>query len=101
MSKFVIGVDSSTTSCKAIAWDAQGAALAEGRGGPFVMLQPQPNFYEQQAEPWWHGLCAALKDLGSKIDLAKPSHLHDPPARDVCAGGCERQSAAQRHHLAG
>ena len=75
MEKFVIGVDSSTTSCKAIAWDAQGKALAEGRGGPFAMLQPEPNFYEQHAEPWWQGLCAALKDLGNKIDLAQAQAL--------------------------
>ncbi len=68
---FVIGVDSSTTSCKAIAWDASGRALAEGRGGPFALLSPQPNFYEQHAEDWWHALCAALQDLGHKIDLTR------------------------------
>jgi xylulokinase len=73
---FVIGVDSSTTSCKAIAWDAQGRALAEGRGGPFAMLSPEPNFYEQHAEEWWRALCVALKDLGSKIDFAQ--------ARAIC-----------------
>ena len=70
MSKqFVIGIDSSTTSCKAIAWDAHGRALAEGRGGPFALLSPDPNFYEQHAEDWWRGLCSALQDLGHKLDL--------------------------------
>lgn len=76
MEEFVIGVDSSTTSCKAIAWDRHGHALAEGRGGPFAMLQPEPNCYEQNAELWWHALCAALKELGGQIDLRR--------ARAIC-----------------
>jgi xylulokinase len=75
MSQFVIGVDSSTTSCKAIAWDAQGQALAEGRGGPFPLITPNPNFYEQNAELWWQALCAALRNLGSKIDLARAAAI--------------------------
>jgi len=71
MIEFVIGVDSSTTTCKAIAWDRHGQALAEGRSEPFALLRPEPTFYEQQAEWWWDGLCAALSDLGHKVDLAQ------------------------------
>lgn len=107
MKTFVIGVDNSTTSCKAIAWDAQGRALAEGRGGPYTMLQPEPSFYEQNAEQWWIGLCAALKDLGSKIDLAQaqaiclthqretfvPVDVHGKPLRNAITWIDERSRA--------
>lgn len=68
---FVIGVDSSTTSCKAIAWDASGRVLAEGRSPTFQLVSPQLGWYEQNAESWWDGLCQALRDLGAQIDLGR------------------------------
>ncbi|MCS6847758.1 MAG: FGGY-family carbohydrate kinase [Anaerolineae bacterium] len=67
---FVIGVDSSTTSCKAIAWDRRGRALAEGRAS-FQLLSPQLGWYEQDAERWWDGLACALRDLGTQLDLSR------------------------------
>jgi len=67
---FVIGVDSSTTSCKAIAWDRQGHALAEGRAS-FQLSSPQIGWYEQDAGSWWTGLVQALRDLGAQIDLTR------------------------------
>ena len=39
----VIGIDSSTTACKAIAWDRAGRAVAEGRAA-YPLLQPRPNW---------------------------------------------------------
>ncbi|MEM4644076.1 MAG: FGGY-family carbohydrate kinase [Candidatus Methanomethylicaceae archaeon] len=75
MSKsLVIGIDSSTTACKAIAWDAQGQATAEGRSA-YPMLHPRPTWYEQDADQWWIGTCAALKELISKIDISKVEAL--------------------------
>jgi sugar (pentulose or hexulose) kinase len=71
---FVIGIDSSTTACKAIAWDAHGTALAEGRA-TYPLLEPQPTWYEQDACDWWRGTCAALKDLSSRIDLSRAEAL--------------------------
>jgi sugar (pentulose or hexulose) kinase len=64
---FVIGIDSSTTGCKAIAWDRHGRACAEGRAA-YPLLQPAANWYEQDAEQWWRGTCAALAQLLSQID---------------------------------
>ena len=58
----VIGVDSSTTSCKAVAWDRSGRAVAEGRAG-HPTSNPRPGWYEQDAELWWAGLCSALDQL--------------------------------------
>lgn len=67
---FVIGVDSSTTSCKAIAWDRQGRALAEGRAA-FQLSSPQIGWYEQDAERWWEGFVCALRDLATQLDLSR------------------------------
>lgn len=58
----VIGVDSSTTACKAIAWDASGNAVAETRT-TYATLSPEPNWYEQNAEDWWRALCIVLQEL--------------------------------------
>lgn len=74
MERLVIGVDSSTTACKAIAWDRQGQAVAEGRA-TYSLLQPRPNWYEQDAEAWWDGLCAALESLLARIDVAQVDAL--------------------------
>jgi xylulokinase len=39
----VIGIDCSTTTSKAVAWDHEGNHVAEGRGS-FEMLSPQPGW---------------------------------------------------------
>jgi sugar (pentulose or hexulose) kinase len=70
----VIGIDASTTSCKAIAWDRAGQAVAEGRAS-YSLLQPKPNWYEQDAETWWHATCTALRTLLGQIDAAQVDAL--------------------------
>jgi sugar (pentulose or hexulose) kinase len=70
----VIGIDSSTTACKAIAWDREGRAVAEGRAS-YPLLQPAPSWYEQGAEAWWDGACAALRALLSQIDESRVDAL--------------------------
>jgi len=70
----VIGIDSSTTACKAIAWDTQGNAVAEGRAA-YPLLTPQPHWYEQDAEQWWAGLCTALNTLCAQIDSTRVEAL--------------------------
>jgi sugar (pentulose or hexulose) kinase len=62
----VIGVDSSTSACKAIAWDQQGKAVAEGRAN-FELLSPEPNWYEQKAEDWWDALCQCLRNIAAQV----------------------------------
>ena len=70
----VIGIDSSTTACKAIAWDKHGQAVAEGRDA-YLLLRPAPTWFEQNAEDWWRSLCVALKELLSQIDAARVETL--------------------------
>ncbi len=70
----VIGVDSSTTACKAIAWDARGNGVAEGRAA-CPLITPRPHWYEQDAEQWWAGLCTALNTLWEQIDPTRIAAL--------------------------
>src|SRR5512145_1123122 len=66
----VIGVDSSTTATKAIAWDRHGRAVAESRM-PIEMFSPQPDWNEQRAEDWWSALCTVLRDLAARLDPSR------------------------------
>ncbi len=66
----VIGIDSSTTATKAIAWNGDGHLVAEGRCA-IELSNPAPLHYEQDARDWWTSLCSALQDLGRDIELAR------------------------------
>lgn len=64
----VIGLDSSTQSTKAIAWNARGINVAEGRC-EIPMSNPELGYFEQDPADWWsscitalQGCVAALKD---------------------------------------
>ncbi len=63
----VIGIDCSTTASKAIVWDMQGAAVAEGRC-TIPLLMPQPAWHEQPAESWWTATAQALREAVSQIE---------------------------------
>lgn len=65
----VIGLDSSTQSTKAIAWDAKGNILAEGRAS-IPMSQPQLGYAEQDVEDWWTAACATLTQVCTQINTA-------------------------------
>ena len=81
---FVIGVDSSTQSTKAIAWDAGGCALGEGRA-PVPMRTPAPGRFEQDPEDWWRALLAALAALGREVDLSAAAGLAVSNQRETLA----------------
>lgn len=66
----VIGIDSSTTACKAIAWDKQGRLVAEGRDS-YPLLRPEPTWFEQDAEHWWRSLCVSIQELLTQIDASR------------------------------
>ena len=70
----VIGVDSSTTSTKAIAWDRSGAAVAQATG-PLDLVALPGNCFEQDAPSWWDSLGVALRALFEKIDPARVAAL--------------------------
>jgi sugar (pentulose or hexulose) kinase len=60
MPRLVLGIDSSTTACKAIAWDPSGHAVAEGRA-PIPLDNPGPGAYEQDPEQIWNALLEATR----------------------------------------
>ena len=66
----VIGIDSSTSATKAIAWDRSGHAIAEGRKG-ICLANPQPGYFEQNPDEWWDSAAAALRDITGQVDPAR------------------------------
>ena len=66
----VIGIDSSTTSTKAIAFDMRGRAVAEGRA-PVPMSNPKPGWFEQDVDDWTGAASKALRQLTRKIDAKR------------------------------
>ncbi len=58
--RLVVGVDCSTTACKAILWGPRGRPVAEGRA-PLTLSNPAPDAYEQDAEAWWRAAALALR----------------------------------------
>ncbi|NLS79007.1 MAG: xylulose kinase, partial [Chloroflexi bacterium] len=59
MGEYLIGIDCSTQSTKAVAWDLQGRAIAEGRA-PLRVSHPAPGWAEQDPAEWWESTAAAL-----------------------------------------
>jgi sugar (pentulose or hexulose) kinase len=66
----VIGIDSSTSATKAIAWDREGRAVAEGRA-PVALMNPKPGHFEQDPLEWWSSTATALRSVTSQVDPAR------------------------------
>lgn len=66
----VVGLDSSTTATKAIAWDRAGALVAEGRAA-IPLANPAPGFFEQEPGDWWASAAAALRQLAAQVAPAR------------------------------
>ena len=66
----VVGLDSSTTATKAIAWNRQGVAIAEGRSS-IPLASPHADWYEQNPDDWWTSACAALGNLQKVVSPAR------------------------------
>ena len=62
----VIGLDSSTSATKAIAWTREGRPIAEGRS-PIPLSSPAADWYEQNPGDWWDSACAALRGLLKRV----------------------------------
>ncbi len=62
----VIGLDASTTACKAIAWDAGGRQVCSARA-PLEILTPGPDLFEQSALSWWRAACLVLRDVAGQV----------------------------------
>ena len=80
----VIGVDSSTTATKAIAWDRGGTAVAESRA-PIALSNPRPGFFEQDPAEWWTSAAAAIRGVTGQIDPARIAALAISNQRETFA----------------
>ncbi len=70
----VVSLDSSTSACKAIIWDAQGSVVAEGRAS-LPLIQPHPLWHEQPAQAWWQSASEALCQAASQVDSTRLAAL--------------------------
>jgi xylulokinase len=66
---YVIGVDSSTTATKAVVWNREGRAVAEGRA-EFSLALPRPGWHEQDAEDWWRSTATAIRGALQSVDAS-------------------------------
>lgn len=80
----VIGIDSSTTATKAIAWDRTGTPLAEGRSS-LSLQNPRPDWLEQHPADWWTSTCDALRQLWDKVDAARVAAVAIANQRETVA----------------
>jgi len=62
MRDIVVGIDASTTSVKAIAFDRHGRELLQARES-YPLSNPHPGHFEQDPEDWWSALIKALRTL--------------------------------------
>jgi sugar (pentulose or hexulose) kinase len=67
LSALVLGLDCSTSACKAVVWDGRGNAVAMGQS-PLALSIPQPTWHEQPAESWWTSTLQAIRQAVSQID---------------------------------
>src|SRR3954465_14321834 len=81
---YVIGIDSSPTATKAVVWNHDGRAVAEGRG-EFALALPRPGWHEQDPEDWWRSCVTAgtaARESGGGADIEA---LCLPPQREPFA----------------
>lgn len=64
--ELVIGLDSSTQSTKAIAWNAAGEDVATGKAD-ISMSNPKLDFFEQNPADWWTACIEAIKDCVTQL----------------------------------
>ncbi|GAP06200.1 MAG TPA: xylulose kinase [Anaerolinea thermolimosa] len=66
----VLGLDLSTTACKAMLWDARGLPHGEGRK-ELDILQPIPGQFEQSAEEWWNATVLAIRQAIRSVNAGR------------------------------
>lgn len=84
MTRLVLGVDCSTTACKAVLWGPDGAAHGEGRA-PIGLLNPAPDAWEQDprryvealTEATRAALAAAGPDAAGRLDAMCVTHQRE------------------------
>jgi len=84
MKSCLLGIDSSTTATKVVAWSRCGENLGEGRCD-IPLHTPAPGRYEQNPDDWWESLLAALDRLSRRFDLSRAEALAVSNQRETVA----------------
>ena len=80
----VIGLDSSTQSTKAIAWNREGHAVAEGRAD-IPMSNPRMDYYEQDPAHWWDAAVEAITACAAQVQAQNIQGLAISNQRETLA----------------
>ena len=70
LSPLVLGLDCSTSACKAVVWDSRGNTMAKGYSS-LSLITPQPTWYEQSAESWWTATVEAIRQAVSQVNVGQ------------------------------
>ena len=68
MEKYIIGIDSGTTSIKAVVMDISGHEIYQ-KAFNLTAIYPRPDMYEEDMHEIWDRTCDALRDVGSRFAL--------------------------------
>jgi xylulokinase len=66
--QYVLGVDSSTSATKVIAFDAKGIPVAVGANG-YPLYTDNPGWVEQDPEDWWQAFVTGCQQVASSADV--------------------------------
>ncbi|MDZ7697777.1 MAG: FGGY family carbohydrate kinase [Deltaproteobacteria bacterium] len=66
--QYILGVDSSTSATKVIAFDEKGIPMAEGSKG-YPLFYEQPGWVEQNPEDWWDAFKFGCQAVVSSTDV--------------------------------
>ena len=66
MEKYIIGIDSGTTSMKAVAFDLQGNEICK-KAFPLTGIFPEENRYEEDMDEIWEKASLCIKDISSRL----------------------------------
>ena len=66
MSKYFMGVDTSTTASKALVVDEQGNVIVV-KGNPHELSTPRPLWSEQDPENWWEAASKSIREVVQSV----------------------------------
>ena len=92
MKDWVMGIDASTTACKAVIWDRGGGLVSQGKAA-IGMLSPQDGWHEQVATDWWDALGKSLRIAMYDVDAGRLAGLCICPQRETFAPVDEQGNA--------
>src|SRR3954471_21544843 len=66
---YVLGAAWSPAAAKAVVWNREGRAVADGRA-EFGLALPRPGWHEQDSEDWWRSTATAVRRALQSVDAS-------------------------------